>query len=140
MNAILGQRKFRLHHVGIVVPSLQQGRDWYASLGFVTDTTVYVDPIQRVSVQFIRPGADVLIELVEPLQKDSPVSRFLEKRGPGLHHLCYEVDNIARACGHAREKGGIVTCEPVPAVAFQGRRIAFVYWNRSLIEFLEEKK
>jgi len=128
---------FRLHHVGIVVRRLEEGRTVYRRLGFDVDTPVFEDPIQRVLVQFILPAADVLVELIEPAGADSPVSRFLEKSGPGLHHLCYEVDDIDRACELLRDEGGIVTCEPVPAVAFSGRRVAFVYWQRSIVEFVE---
>ena len=128
-----------LHHIGVVVHRIAEGLELYRALRFCVTTPVFTDPIQRVRVQFINPGADTLIELIEPLQPDSPVSNFLSKRGPGLHHLCYLVDNINRACECVREQGGIVTCEPVAAVAFQGKRIAFAYWHGSIIEFLERE-
>lgn len=129
-----------LHHIGIVVHSIDTDGRLYSALGFEAATPIYFDPIQGVRVQFIHTGADVLVELVEPARPDSPVSNFLKKRGPGLHHLCYLVDEVHQACEHVRDHGGIVTCEPVPAVAFQARSIAFVYWYGSLIEFLERER
>jgi methylmalonyl-CoA/ethylmalonyl-CoA epimerase len=128
---------FTLHHIGVVVPSISTGYNLYSAMGFEVATPIYHDPIQKVRVQFINTGSNVLIELVEPAQTDSPVSNFLKKRGSGFHHLCYIVDDIDRVCEYVREQGGIVTCTPVPAVAFQGRHIAFVYWHGTIIELLE---
>lgn len=131
---------FVLHHIGIVVQSIDSGWALYSALGFQAATQICSDPTQRVRVQFINTNTNVLVELIEPAQPDSPVSNFLKKRGPGLHHLCYLVDDIDQVCGMVREQGGIITCEPVPAVAFQGKRIAFVYWHNNIIEFLERGK
>ena len=128
---------FTLHHVGVVVQSISTGYNLYSAMGFEAATPLYYDPIQKVRVQFINTGSNVLIELVEPAETDSPVSNFLKKRGSGFHHLCYIVDDINQVCEYVREQGGIVTCTPVPAVAFQGRHIAFVYWHGTIIEFLE---
>ncbi|KYC40122.1 hypothetical protein WA1_29705 [Scytonema hofmannii PCC 7110] len=127
-----------LHHIGIVVQSISTGWNLYSGMGFEAATPIYHDPIQKVRVQFINSGSNVLIELVEPAEPDSPVSNFLKKRGPGFHHLCYLVDDINASCEYVREQGGIITCTPVPAVAFQGKHIAFVYWHGTIIEFLEQ--
>jgi methylmalonyl-CoA/ethylmalonyl-CoA epimerase len=82
-------------------------------------------------------AADSLIELVEPAGPESPVSRILE-RGGGLHHLCYEVDNLESHLGFCKSVGSIIVRTPVPAVAFGGRRIAWVLTRkRLLVEFLE---
>lgn len=126
-----------LHHIGIAVKDISTARGLYSAMNFQVASSVLEDPIQRVRVQFIQSGTQVLIELVEPTQPDSPVSNFLRKRGPGFHHLCYEVNDIWQMCEYVRNQGGLVTCEPVPAVAFQGKLIAFVYWHQTLIEFLE---
>jgi methylmalonyl-CoA/ethylmalonyl-CoA epimerase len=59
-------------------------------------------------------------------------------KGGGLHHVCYVVENLERALADARALGAIVTRQPMPAVAFGGRRIAWIYTrNRLLIEYLE---
>ena len=66
-----------------------------------------------------------------------PVQTFAAKGG-GLHHVCYVVDNLEEAIATARSHGALVTRQPMPAVAFGGRRIAWIYTkNRLLIEYLE---
>ncbi|BAZ25058.1 hypothetical protein NIES4073_59620 [Kalymmatonema gypsitolerans NIES-4073] len=134
---MLPNKTLALHHIGVAVPSISAGLNLYSAMGFEAATPIYHDPIQKVRVQFINSGSDVLIELVEPAETDSPVSNFLKKRGSGFHHLCYLVDDINSSCEYVREQGGIITCTPVPAVAFQGKHIAFVYWHGTIIEFLE---
>lgn len=82
-------------------------------------------------------AADPLIELVEPAEPGSPVTRFLELGG-GLHHLCYEVDDLASHLDFRKSVRNIVIRFPVPAVAFGGRRIAWaISKDKLLMEFLE---
>ncbi len=129
----------RLHHVGFVVASIQGSAESFAlSLGATWDGKIVFDPVQRVSVTFLEGNiADSLIELVEPGGPDSPVSRFLE-RGGGLHHLCYEVENLESHLAFCKSVGTIVIRPPVPAVAFDGRRIAWAITKKKLlVEFLE---
>jgi len=91
----------------------------------------------RVSFFGGRNGTDPLIELVEPGADDSPVTRFLE-RGGGLHHLCYEVDDLEGHLEFCKSVGNKIIKPPAPAVAFGGRRIAWaVTRKRLLVEFLE---
>jgi methylmalonyl-CoA/ethylmalonyl-CoA epimerase len=83
---------------------------------------------------------DAQIELVEPAAPDSPVVNFLRKGG-GLHHLCYEVSDLEAHLSRMRERGGMVVKRPLPAVAFENRRIAWVFTRQKLLlEFLEEEK
>ena len=130
----------KLHHFGFVVSSIEKAADSFArSLAATWDEKIFFDPIQKVRVAFFQGpnGADPLLELVEPGEPGSPVSRFLE-RGGGLHHLCYEVANLDLHLKLSKSAGNIIICSPVPAVAFGGRRIAWaVTKNRVLIEFLE---
>ena len=103
------------------------------------DGQIIHDANQGVRVSFLcgKNPADPLIELVEPAGGDSPVSA-LSKRGGGLHHVCYVVDNLEQALANARSMGALITRQPMPAVAFGGRRIAWIYTkNRLLIEYLE---
>jgi methylmalonyl-CoA/ethylmalonyl-CoA epimerase len=80
---------------------------------------------------------DVRIELVAPAEPDSPVRSFLEKGG-GLHHVCYEVPDLERALDEARLRKCVLVRSPKPAVAFAGRRIAWVITpEKLLIEYLE---
>ena len=102
------------------------------------DGQIFHDPIQRVKVTFLcMPGTDVQMELVEPAGEQSPVQAFLEKGG-GLHHLCYEVKNCDEAMLALRQRGALIVRRPKPAVAFDGRRIAWVLTaEKLLVELLE---
>ena len=78
-----------------------------------------------------------VFELVEPAGEVSPVSNFLKKRG-GLHHVCYEIDDLESGLREARSVGLVIVADPAPAVAFGGRRIAWVCSKkRLLMELLE---
>jgi methylmalonyl-CoA/ethylmalonyl-CoA epimerase len=103
------------------------------------DERIFEDPLQKVKVAFMstRPG-DAMIELVEPAGEGSPVLRFLNERGGGLHHLCYEVADLEKSLAESRERGLMIVSRPKPAVAFEGRRIAWVLTKeKMLVEFLE---
>jgi len=130
----------RLHHIGFVVTSIREsGQSFALALGATWDENIIFDPIQKVRVSFFqgRAPADPLIELVEPGGPESPVSRFLE-RGGGLHHLCYEVEDLESHLRFCKSIGTIIIRPAVPAAAFGGRRIAWaVTKRRLLIEYLE---
>lgn len=131
----------RLHHVGYVVRSIASTAPAFAdSMGAEWNGVIFDDPIQRVKVTFLTPGhGDAQLELVEPNGEDAPVSRFLQQRGEALHHLCYEVSNIENAISIMRAKGSLLTKPPRPAVAFAGRRIAWLLTREKLlVELLEE--
>ncbi len=132
----------RLHHIGIVVKSLEKSGEEYArSLHLEPRTGIIFDPLQQVRLQFwALPGDATVIELIEPAGPESPARRALEKGG-GLNHLCYEVPDIEAAVAQAREQGALQTREILSAVAFDGRRVAFVYYRLlGLIEFLEAER
>ncbi|MGA9041772.1 MAG: VOC family protein [Terriglobales bacterium] len=128
------------HHVGFVVASIQDSVQGFAeSLEADWDGVITYDPNQVVRVSFLRSklAADPLFELVEPAGEKSPVIPFL-KKGGGLHHLCYEVPDLEKQLELSRAKGGLITRAPMPAEAFGGRRIAWVYTkSKLLIEYLE---
>ena len=130
----------KLHHIGFVVCSIQESAESFArALGARWDGKIILDPLQKVRVSFFegRNATDPLIELVEPADPQSPVSRFLEGGG-GLHHLCYEVEDLDSHLTFSRSVGTLIIRPPVPAVAFGGRRIAWgVTKKKLLLEFLE---
>lgn len=140
LESVCAANDVKLHHLGFVVSSIEESADTFArSLGATWDRKIISDPIQKVRVAFFQGSnsADPLIELVEPGEPDSPVSRFLEQGG-GLHHLCYEVRDLESYLMISKSAGNIVIRPPVPAVAFGGRRIAWAVTKaRLLMEFLE---
>src|SRR5262245_23239136 len=93
-----------LHHVAIVVPDLAEARKTYVEVLGLKPTAREHVPDQKVNVLVCYAGLQ-RIELVEPAAPDSPVSKFLEQRGPGLHHLAYRVANLERALAHAKAAG-----------------------------------
>jgi methylmalonyl-CoA/ethylmalonyl-CoA epimerase len=142
MNALslTWQPEGSFHHVGFVVASISNSvRGFTSMLQADWDEQVFHDPNQGVRVAFLksRRAGDPLWELVEPANEQSPVQSFAAKGG-GLHHVCYVVDNLEKALTDARALGAVIARKPTPAVAFGGRRIAWIYTkNRLLIEYLE---
>lgn len=132
----------RLHHVGLIVRSIEESMPGYLkSLDGTWDSQIFHDPIQRVKVAFLQPGLgrEAQIELVEPVGEDSPVRRFLETSNGGMHHFCYEVADIEASLKEMRSRGARLVRPPKPAVAFAGRRIAWVLTAENmLIELLEQ--
>ena len=130
-----------LHHLGFVVANIAAGMEGFVrSLAAAWDGRVYEDPHQRVKVAFlaIRPG-DPLIELVAPAAEDSPVRHFLAQRGGGLHHVCYEVNDLEEQLAEMKARGCMIIRRPKPAIAFDGRRIAWVLTAEKLLVELLEK-
>jgi methylmalonyl-CoA/ethylmalonyl-CoA epimerase len=130
----------KLHHVGFVLDSIEENAESFAlSLGATWDGNIIFDPLQNVRVTFLQGSVanESMIELVEPGGLESPVSGILE-RGGGLHHLCYEVDDLEAHLTFCQSTGMIIVRKPVPAVAFGGRRIAWALTKkRLLLEYLE---
>jgi methylmalonyl-CoA/ethylmalonyl-CoA epimerase len=137
------QLDLHIHHVGFVVSEIKTVIEGFVrSLDATWEGKVFQDPLQKVRVTFLRTAcsSDPQIELVEPSAEDSPVRQFLQKGG-GLHHLCYEVQDLDAHLGEMRTRGGIIVKPPLPAVAFGNRRIAWVFTQQKLLlEFLEQEK
>lgn len=131
---------FRFSHIGVAVVNLDQAVAAYQQIfGYSVCSGPFVDPVQKVSVCFLsgKEAGDVTIELVAPDGDDSPVNSMLMK-GISAYHLCYEVSNISEALKQVRSQGCFILGEPVGAVAFQGRRIAWFYTpTRQLTELVE---
>jgi methylmalonyl-CoA/ethylmalonyl-CoA epimerase len=132
---------FKLMHVGVAVSTLEPTTELLSALfGYKVVSGPFDDPIQKVTVNFLAKSADDVaeIELIAPLAQDSPIRSMLAKDGGGAYHLCFETSDIDRALAHAKNNGCIVVSPPVPAVAFQGRRIAWIYTrSRQLFELVE---
>jgi methylmalonyl-CoA/ethylmalonyl-CoA epimerase len=132
----------RLHHVGYVVADAAEALpQWVASLEPQWVSEIFHDPLQKVNVVFLQPAAEdgVQVELVAPAGEGSPVAPFLAKGG-GLHHLCYEVDSLEDRIATMKRRGAVVIRPPKPAVAFGGRRIAWmVTRERLVLEYVERR-
>lgn len=134
--------KIKFRHLGVAVATLDPAIDMYFRLfDYKLFSGPYDDPIQKVSVCFLRGQSadDSEIELIAPLTEDSPLKSFL-KRGGGAYHMCFEVPDLAATIPSMVSQGCRLLAEPSPAVAFSGRRIAWIHTpNLQLIELLERE-
>ncbi len=132
---------FKLLHVGVAVPALDPTTSLMSALfGYRVISGPFDDPIQRVSVNFLTTSADDVaeIELIAPLTEDSPVKATLAKGGGAAYHLCFETADLDEALAHAVRLKCLIVSPPAPAVAFEGRRIAWIYTkSRQLFELVE---
>ncbi|WP_051914722.1 methylmalonyl-CoA epimerase [Thermorudis peleae] len=113
-----------IHHVGIVVASLEPAIERYQALGCpLLEVTNVHD--QRVRVALLASGAQY-IELLTPLDDDSGVARFLAKRGDGLHHVAYQVRDLASVLQHLAAQG-FELIDAEPRQGLHGWRVAFVH-------------
>jgi methylmalonyl-CoA epimerase len=114
-----------VHHLGIAVPDLDAAVDTYRRLfGAEVEHRATVED-QGVEACSLRVGGD-RVELLAPLGPDTPVGRFLASRGPGMHHVALEVDDVAVELARARAEGARLIDEE-PRVGLFGLRVAFVH-------------
>lgn len=129
-----------LHHVGIVVADVEAARDDYvARFGFEVRSPSIHDPAQTAHVLFLQlPGDTTYVELVAPDGPGSKLTAALQKGG-GLNHLCYATPDISATIAAMTRGGMRLVRSPVPAVAFPGRRIAWLVGrDLSLVELVEK--
>jgi methylmalonyl-CoA/ethylmalonyl-CoA epimerase len=114
-----------INHIAVIVPELDTALSfWVDALGLTLDRTEDV-PAEGVNVAFLPVGGSN-VELLKPTTTDSGVARFLEKRGPGIHHLCLEVDDIDATMERLREHD-IQLINEEPQTGHGGRKYAFVH-------------
>src|SRR5262249_33997562 len=94
----------RVHHIGIAVPSIDDAMHFYGDKLGLSLTESLDMPEQQLKVAFVQ-AANVVIALLEPTDIDSTVSRFIERRGPGLHHLCFGTPDIREHLRDLKDKG-----------------------------------
>ena len=127
------------HHIGIACRDIGKTRDFYVSMGYVP-ADVVDDPLQHVKVCFLDKEGAPRIELLAPLDEQSPVLRTLESSGVSPYHICYQVSDIEEAIAGLRQQRFLVVNGPVPACAMGDRRIAFLYQRHTgLIELVEKR-
>src|SRR5262249_27373966 len=133
----------RIDHVAIIVRDIEQALVFYRDTLGIAPSEIKEVPTEQVRIAFLPmggPGGSE-IELIEPTSPDSSLSRFLEKRGEGLHHICLEVEDIDAALVEMREKGAAVL-DKEPRLAAEGRAI-FLHpksANGVLLELVERDR
>jgi methylmalonyl-CoA epimerase len=118
-----GLRHVAIDHLGIAVPDLTAATQFYESLGLAVSFRETV-ATEKVHVAMLLAG-ESRIELLQPVAGDSPISKFLEKRGPGLHHVALKVPDLAAAVERLRASGARLLNEPRPGAG--GHLYVFVH-------------
>ncbi len=131
----------RIDHVAIIVHSLERALAFYQDTLGIIPSSIQDVPSEQVRIAFLPLGGPdgSQIELIEPTTPASSLTKFLEKRGEGLHHICLEVENIESALQEMKEKGAPVL-DQQPRLAAEGRAI-FLHpkgTNGVLLELLEK--
>ena len=128
---------YTVHHIGRVVKNIQRELKYYRSVGFKCSKSIKTDQFQKVRVGLVNLGDGILLELIQPYGKKSPIKNFLTNGG-GLHHICYQSDNLLNTMQDLKEYGKIIS-KPTPSV-FGGKKVLFFYSNQGeIIEFIEKR-
>ncbi|MGY5855785.1 MAG: methylmalonyl-CoA epimerase [Candidatus Thorarchaeota archaeon] len=129
----------KIDHIGIAVESIENSLRFYKDLLGLEYIGSEEVAEQKVRIAFLKIG-ESKIELVEPTSDDSPIAKFLEKRGSGIHHIAIRVDNIEAALARHLEAGARLIDEK-PRIGAHNMRIAFIHPKSSdgvLFELCEE--
>lgn len=141
---------FKLDHIGLVTKNIDELVNVFRALGFKEITESIENPKQKVAASFVGVGDkdDVYVEILESTRSNSPISKFLEKQGGGLHHLCFEVDDIKKTADELIGKGFRMIVPPETCEAYDENlkreckdvsRIAFfIASDRLIIELIEK--
>jgi len=123
--AIFDPSQFRLDHIGIAVKNLDEGSALYRAMGF---RDMYTETVasEKVRVGMFELANGARIELLEPTESESPVGKFLAKRGPGIHHICLRVTDI-RSVMRQLKQSGIKLINAEPKVGAHNCLVAFIH-------------
>ena len=115
----------KINHIGIAVKSLEESIPFYRDQLSMPFAGIEEVAEQKVRVAMLQVG-ESKIELLEPTSDDSPVAKFIEKNGPGIHHLAYEVEDLEAAIARLMAEGARMIDEQ-PRTGAHGSRIAFIH-------------
>ncbi len=128
----------KIDHLGVAIESIAAGEKfWTDALGIACEGSERVEE-QGVTTAFF-PVGESEVELLEPIGADSPVAKFLNKKGAGIHHIAFRVENIETALDELKQKG-LKLIDEVPRRGAGGAKIAFIHprsTNGILIELCE---
>ncbi len=131
----------KISHIGIAVKDMEEALSVFRDgIGLEVTSTDEVKT-QKVRVAFL-PVGETRFELLEPTQDDSPIAKYLEKRGEGIHHIALKVTNIEESLAALKAKGvKLINEEPVPGA--HGTRVAFLHPKGTrgvMLELVEEEE
>ncbi len=130
-------RGVRIAHIGIAVRALGDSLPFYRDVLGLPE--VPLDDSDGARIVGLATG-DALVELLEPTSRDSPVGRFIDRRGSGIHHICFVVDDLDATLDRCRA-AGVRLIDDVPRRGAEGKRIAFLHPSSTsgvLVELTED--
>ncbi len=141
--------ELKLNHIGFVVDNIEEYVRLFDALGLHEATEALTNPRQKVSASFVTltPAKAMHLEVLESADENSPIRKYLMKRGAGLHHLCFEVDDIEKARDRLIEKGFKLITPVEPCEAYdqnlglqyaEPTKAAFFMVGRLLVELFQK--
>lgn len=130
----------KIDHIGIAVPSLAEAIPFYENALGLTCGQIEEVPTQKVRTAFFTIG-EVHLELLEPTSPESPIAKFLENKGPGIHHIAYRSDDIQKQL-HQAATAGCKLINETPVDGAGGKKVAFLHPKSTfgvLSEFCSKK-
>ena len=131
----------RVDHIAVIVPEIDAALAfWQEALGLPLEQVEEI--AAQETVVAMMPVGESEIELLQPTTETSGMSKFMAKRGPGLHHICFEVDDIEATLAQLKERG-VQLINEEPVIGAGGKRVAFVHPKSSsgvLIELSESEE
>lgn len=127
-----------IDHIGIAVRDIKKVSEFYGGI-LKLDISEPIDaPAQKVRIAFMEIG-NTKLELLEPLGEDSPVEKFIQRKGEGIHHICFLVDDIEKALEELKGKK-VKLVDQKPRVGATGKKIAFLHPESSSGVLIELKE
>ncbi len=120
---IPARRGTRIAHLGVAVRQLDDVLPLYRDVLGLPDMPL--DDADGARIAGLAAG-DSLVELLEPAAADSPIAKFVDRKGPGIHHICFNVDDLDGTLAKAKA-AGITLIDEVPRIGAEGKRIAFLH-------------
>lgn len=130
-----------LDHIAIAVKNIEDSIDIYEKIGLEFSSEREVVESQKVTTAFAQIDQHAHLELLSPIGEDGPISKYIAKRGPGIHHLCFKVEDIEKKCIELKNEGFILLNES-PVVGAGGAIVNFIHPKSTggvLIELSQKK-
>jgi methylmalonyl-CoA/ethylmalonyl-CoA epimerase len=131
---------FIFHHIGVATRSIEKTTNVYINLGY-TASEIMVEPSQNVKIRFLSKEGSPLLEIIEPLSEESPVSKMVMKSGATPYHTCYEVEDINKGIEELEELNFRQLFEPLVSNAMDEGLFCYLFSvDTGLVELYERKK
>jgi len=128
-----------VHHIGYAVHDIEKTAEYYINADWLL-SEIIIEKVQNVKIAYLSKEGFPLIELVAPIDENSPIVKTLEKSGVTPYHVCYEVDDIDETIEALYEDHFMPLFEPVESVDMENRKICYLYnLNVGLIEIVSKK-